>query len=104
MKKNLLLIAAVILFLGGTAFGEEEKWSGVDESVVGKFARELGREPQDPLINTDQGDMLLFVFTLAGTVGGFVVGYQWHKLFVAGRVDPTDMDENAVEDSSVENV
>jgi ABC-type cobalt transport system substrate-binding protein len=57
-----------------------EKWGGVDESVVEKYAEEHGRRARDPLINTDQGDLLLFVFLLAGTVGGFIGGYYWRTL------------------------
>jgi hypothetical protein len=37
-------------------------------------------QAHDPLINTDQGDLLLFVFLLAGTVGGFAAGYYWRML------------------------
>jgi len=55
-------------------------WTGVDEAVVEKIAREHGREKKEPLINTDQGDLLLFVFLLAGTVGGFAGGYYWRML------------------------
>lgn len=57
-----------------------EKWPGVDESVVEKFAKEHGREAREPFINTDQGDLLLFVFLLAGTAGGFIAGYYWKEL------------------------
>ena len=57
-----------------------EKWQGVDESVVEKYAKEHGREAREPFINTDQGDLLLFVFLLAGTVGGFAAGYYWKEL------------------------
>lgn len=62
-----------------TAFGSE-KWPGVDESVVEKYAKEQGREAHAPLINTSQGDLQLFVFLLAGVVGGFAAGYSWRKL------------------------
>lgn len=55
-------------------------WVGVDEAVVEKIAREHGREAKAPLINTDQGDILLFVFLVAGVVGGFVGGYYWRML------------------------
>lgn len=57
-----------------------DKWGGVDESVVERYAEEHGREAVDPVINTDQGDLLLFVFLLAGAVGGFVAGYYWRTL------------------------
>jgi ABC-type cobalt transport system substrate-binding protein len=57
-----------------------EKWSGVDESVIEKVAKEHGREAREPFINTDQGDLLLFVFLLAGAVGGFIAGYYWKTL------------------------
>ena len=59
------------------AFAEEGKWAGVDESVIEKYAKEHGREAREPFINTDQGDLLLFVFLLAGTIGGFAAGYYW---------------------------
>ena len=66
--------------LAPCAFGAN--WTGVDESVVEKYAKEHGREARTPFINTDQGDLLLFVFLLAGTVGGFAAGYSWRMLIV----------------------
>lgn len=56
-----------------------EKWQGVDEAVVEKIAKEHGREAR-PLINTDQGDLLLFLFLVAGAIGGFAAGYSWRML------------------------
>jgi cobalt/nickel transport protein len=56
-------------------------WSGVDETVIEHFAEQAGRPARDPLINTDQGDILLFVFLVAGAAGGFVAGYQYRRLF-----------------------
>jgi len=87
LRKLLLCCSAVILLafaLLPSAFcGEEKgKWPGVDESVVEKYAKEHGREAQEPLINTDQGDLLLFVFLIAGAAGGFVAGYTWRILMV----------------------
>lgn len=55
-------------------------WTGVDEAVVEKVAREHGREAKPPLINTDQGDLLLFVFLVGGAVAGFAAGYFWRQL------------------------
>lgn len=80
-----MLCLILVLFLGlgfsSSAFCEEEKkWTGVDESVVEKYAREHGREARRPYIDTDQGDLLLFVFLIAGTAGGFLAGYSWKNL------------------------
>ncbi|MGO9611823.1 MAG: cobalt transporter [Dissulfurispiraceae bacterium] len=77
------VIFLVILFMFSNlsiASADQEKWTGVDESVVQKIAKEHGREAHAPLINTDQGDMLLFVFLVAGTIGGFTAGYYWRIL------------------------
>jgi len=75
----LVTCSLVPLTLCQSAFAADQ-WPGVDESVVEKFASERGREAHDPLINTDQGDLLLFVFLLAGTIGGFAAGYSWRML------------------------
>jgi len=61
------------------------KWTGIDVSIVGKYARKYGYPPRDPYINTDQGDLLLFVFTVAGLIGGIIIGYNFRKLFVEGK-------------------
>lgn len=63
---------------------EAEKWTGIDVSIVGKYAGKYGHPPRDPYINTDQGDLLLFVFTVAGLIGGIIIGYNFRKLFVEG--------------------
>jgi cobalt/nickel transport protein len=54
-----------------------EKWAGVDESVIEKIAKENGREAAEPFID---GDLLLFLFLIAGASGGFAAGYYWRKL------------------------
>lgn len=61
---------------------EEGKWIGIDVSIVGKYAKKYGHPPRDPYINTDQGDLLLFVFTFFGLVGGIIIGYNFRKLFI----------------------
>lgn len=55
-------------------------WSGVDETVVERFAEEHGRQAVGPIIDTDQGDLLLFLFLLAGAAGGFAAGYYWRTI------------------------
>ncbi len=92
----LILLLFLILFVPATLLAQEksgleheqqieseetEAWTGIDVSIVGKYASKYGRPPRDPYINTDQGDLLLFVFTLAGVVGGFVMGFNARKLF-----------------------
>ena len=84
IKKGAKIIIILLMFLsltGPFAFAEN-KWGGVDESVVEKIAEEHGRPAWTPFINTDQGDLLLFVFLLAGTAGGFLMGFFWRKLFI----------------------
>jgi cobalt/nickel transport system permease protein len=82
-KGKALGVLALVLFLACvplTAVYASDKWQGIDESVVEKVAKEHGREAHTPLINTDQGDLLLFAFLVAGAVGGFVGGYYWRSL------------------------
>jgi len=79
--RTFLMAIAIAAFLVSSVVASE-KWQGVDESVVQKVAKEHGRKAWEPFINTDQGDLLLFVFLLAGTIGGFVAGYYWRILMV----------------------
>ena len=78
----LLLCCHFVLLVSLSEAIAADKWPGVDESVVEKYANEYGREAREPFINTDQGDLLLFVFLLAGTIGGFAAGYYWRILMV----------------------
>lgn len=82
---RIALIISLLLAAHGPVFAAEGKWPGVDESVVQKIAKEQGRETREPFINTDQGDLLLFVFLTAGAIGGFAAGYYWRKLTEPGR-------------------
>jgi ABC-type cobalt transport system substrate-binding protein len=84
MRKTLLIGLALVLAASGLYLALRDphaKWSGVDETVVERFARQADRPPREPLINTDQGDLLLFFFLVAGAVGGFVAGYYYRELF-----------------------
>ena len=85
---RMLCLAAFALAAGsltGPALAGE--WSGVDEAVVEHYAEQAGRPAWTPFINTDQGDLLLFVFLLAGTIGGFVMGYYWRVVFKGAAKD-----------------
>lgn len=76
-----IAIVIIILAMPILSFAQEERWKGVDETVVEKYAKEYGREAKAPLINTDKGDLLLFLFLLAGTAGGFAAGYCWRDIY-----------------------
>lgn len=78
---TVLFTIGLAIMLTSAVTCEAAAWQGVDESVVEKFAEKAGRPARTPLINTDQGDLLLFVFLLAGTAGGFVGGYLFRGLF-----------------------
>ncbi|MCZ7664504.1 MAG: cobalt transporter [Thermoleophilia bacterium] len=57
---------------------------GIDESIMEARAQEAGREARPPFINTDQGDLLLFVFTVGGLLAGGALGYLGRMVFVEG--------------------
>ena len=79
---GILLISLLLFSNSHFAFaGGNTKWIGVDEAVVQKIAKEHGRGAWVPFINTDKGDLLLFVFLIAGVAGGFMMGYNFRKLF-----------------------
>jgi cobalt/nickel transport protein len=59
----------------------DAEWSGVDKSVVEKVAKEAGRSPSQPVVNTERGDLMLFLFLIAGTVAGFIGGLYFRQLF-----------------------
>lgn len=91
-----LISIVVMLFFISVALAEKsEKWQGVDESVVEKYAKEHGREAREPFINTDQGDLLLFVFLLAGTIGGFAAGYYW-RILMAEKAPKTKREDKKI--------
>ncbi len=83
---NLAFCTSLLLTWTGVAPSAEEKWPGIDETVVQKIAKEHGREARKPLIDTGEGDLQLFVFLVAGVIGGFVAGYCWRAL-VEGKKD-----------------
>ena len=71
------LVLTMLLGLGNA----ETKWPGVDDAVVNKFAEEAGRPAREPFLDFGEGDIQLFLFLIAGSVGGFVAGYYYRDLF-----------------------
>jgi len=74
------MIAAYVM-AAALGAAEPTSWPGVDEAVVEKIAAEAGRTPRRPFIDTERGDLLLFVFLGAGIIGGFTLGYGYRALF-----------------------
>ena len=76
---GLLLALGLVVLVGPVA--AEGNWPGVDDAVVKKFAENAGRPPSEPFLNFGEGDIQLFFFLIAGSVGGFVAGYYYRDLF-----------------------
>ena len=76
---HIILLPTLLFVLNFFALAPRP-WTGVDEAVVEKIAKEHGREAKKPFIDLGEGDLQLFVFLLAGAVGGFAAGYYWRKL------------------------
>ncbi|MCM0081087.1 cobalt ABC transporter permease [Geomonas sp. Red32] len=76
-----LFVAVPLLFFAvKSCYFSGKSWNGVDEAVVEKIAKEHGRQAAAPLLDPGSGDLLLFLFLLAGAVGGFAAGYCWRDL------------------------
>ncbi len=71
-------------------------WRGVDETVVERIARDAGRAPWRPLLDTSHGDLALFAFLWAGILGGAVFGYCLRMIVV----EPVDGDPTGERDDA----
>ncbi|MHB1405888.1 MAG: hypothetical protein ACYCV0_09885 [Desulfitobacteriaceae bacterium] len=75
-----LIFLALLVYVGTSSLS----MPGADEKVgevAAKYAAEIGVRERPPFINTDKGDLLLFVFAVGGAVAGFYLGYQWRGFF-----------------------
>jgi len=77
--------ALILMILLSPAVYCGASWEGVDKSVVERVAAEHGKEASAPLVNTDRGDLLLFVFLMAGAVAGFIAGYSYRMITAEKR-------------------
>ncbi|MBL0224087.1 MAG: cobalt transporter [Geobacteraceae bacterium] len=92
MNKPVYVLLLCTMLMCGVPFGTlyaGEKWPGVDEAVVNRIAREHGRKERPSLLPTAEGDLQLFMFLMAGTVGGFIAGYYW-RVLLEGRKKLSD--------------
>lgn len=86
MKSKYLGLLILLAFISLIVFvaTSDLKMPGADEKVglvVEKYAQEVGTAERDPYINTDKGDLLLFLFAVGGAMAGFWLGYNWRDLF-----------------------
>ncbi len=72
-------------------------WQGLDD-LVEKVAADAGHPAREPYINTEQGDLLLFMFLLAGVIGGFIIGYTFRGLFPPRKRAANEVSKKQKED------
>lgn len=58
-----------------------EKYLGTDDLIDRKMQEVAGVSAGEPLIDLDQGNLGMFVFTAGGFAAGAVCGYYWRKIF-----------------------
>jgi cobalt/nickel transport system permease protein len=54
---------------------QTSKWVGLDEGVMEHVAAQQGRPAWKPFINTDVGDLILYVFFVGAFLTGLVIGW-----------------------------
>ena len=82
---RILIIVGVCLFVGTIIYMSftYNEVKGTDDKigdVTKVYTQKAGISQRTPYINTDKGDLLLFLFCFAGLVVGFYLGYQWRKI------------------------
>jgi len=78
-------VIVLLILAGGIFLGTRNLYiPGADDrvnAVANKYAKEVGAGERPPYINTDKGDLLLFIFAAGGALAGFWLGYSWRDLF-----------------------
>lgn len=70
----------IMILLAGMWFNPAlaEKWEGLDKDID-TYAADSGAVPGS--VFHLEGDLPLFMFALAGTAAGFIMGYNWRRIF-----------------------
>jgi ABC-type cobalt transport system substrate-binding protein len=77
---TIVVLAAAPLWCRGPAQAADAGWQGVDDKFE-ELAKAAGHPAREPYINLVQGDVGLFMFLMAGALGGFIAGYNFRILF-----------------------
>jgi hypothetical protein len=99
---KMLLLITVGLLVGTTiymsfTFNEVKGTDDQIGDVIKIYTQKAGVSQRAPYINTNKGDLLLFLFCFAGLVVGFYLGYQWRKIITQrpiGNNSPSDYRRN----------
>lgn len=81
IKKAILVLVITASILIPSTAHSEEKWLGTDDLVDSKMKQITGVSAKKPLIDINQGNLGLFVFTVGGFSAGAIFGYQWRRIF-----------------------
>ncbi len=75
------VLLALVMVTAFTIVAYAKGYVGVDDAVIGKFAAGAGKTASPSLLNLE-GDLGLFMFLVAGLVGGFLCGYFYRSLSI----------------------
>ncbi|APV45112.1 hypothetical protein Dform_01793 [Dehalogenimonas formicexedens] len=78
---GLAAIIGTFLLASNNPVKDDGPFSDATDVLSGDAAAGAGREARDPLLNTEQGNMLVFFFTLGSLVAGGIIGKYWRQLF-----------------------
>jgi len=73
-------IAGTFLLASNNPVKQEGVLNDATDILSGGAAASAGRQARDPLINTEQGNMLVFFFTIGSLTASSIIGYNWRSL------------------------
>lgn len=73
-------VLALVVWSVAASAKAAERFQGLDETVIEAAGEAGGRPATGPVLNLEQGDLLLFAFSAGTFVAGVVVGVTWTRL------------------------